>query len=90
MTQFVSCDFSHVESHARSACDHLIWEEVLGKIDSLPLKQRVALCSVRGIGQTCVPVKDLAASWGVSSQRVYQLAREAINELRQGYRSDDE
>ncbi len=81
MTLFVSCDFSHTESYTRSACDQLIWEEVLGKIDSLPLKQRMALCSVRGIGQTCVSVKDLAARWNVSTQRVYQLAGEAINEL---------
>lgn len=92
MIQLFSKDLSEYESHAPSACDQLVWidtvSELHKKIGSIPLNRRMALCSVHGIGQSFVPVKELAARWNVSTQRIYQLAGEAVNELRQSYRSD--
>jgi len=91
MNILVSDDFaSMADADTPSSVDNAIQAEVLAEIGRLKPRLRMALQVVRQLHPSNLSVKELAAIWNVSTQRVYQLAQEGFNELRERFRSDDE
>ena len=58
-------------------------------IGTLNHRSRVALLARFSLHPQHMTIPSLATSWGVSRQRVYQIAAEAINELRRHFRRDE-
>lgn len=64
-------------------------EAIAEGVASMNLRSRDALLARYSLHPKRMNVSQLAKKWGVSRQRVYQIANEAVANLREQFRSDE-